>query len=172
VIVAGLLIAVFAVWFAASAAVQIRVPATRRLRRLDPCQLLPRWNLFSPRPIQSDLVVRYRRWQSRERPGEWHELPYPGTRRLTDGVFSSRRRSRRMLYAQAERVVRLYRRNRSSPRRVIGSAPYLHLLDCVTSHASAEPAWGIQFQVIRVSRAQGEPTTAPLFRSAIHAMPA
>src|SRR4051794_17832720 len=102
----ALLIGVFALWFAASAATQVRVRATRRLRRWDPCQLLPRGNLFSPRPIQHDLVVRYRRWECRDRPGDWYELPYPGRRRWSDGVFSPRRRSRRIVYSQAERVVR------------------------------------------------------------------
>lgn len=159
-------------WFVASAVVQIRLPTTRRLRRLDPFGLLPRWNLFSPRPIQTDLIVRYRRWDQATGPADWVELPYPGTRRVGDGVFSRRRRAKRTLYNQAERVVRIYGAYREEPAKVIDSIPYRHLLARVTREAREERAWGVQFQVLRVSRATGAARVAPLFRSAIHSVPA
>jgi hypothetical protein len=167
----GLIIWILAAWFVVSAIVQIRLPATRRLRRLDPFGLLPRWNLFSPRPIQTDLIVRYRRWDRATGPCDWVPLPYPGERRIADAFFSRRRRSKRTIYNQAERVVTIYRAYQLEPAKVIGSLPYRHLLARVTREARQEMAWGVQFQVVRVSRATGEAQVAPLFRSAIHSVP-
>lgn len=168
---AGLIIGILAVWFVASAIVQIRLPAPRRLRRLDPIGLLPRWNLFSPRPIQTDLIVRYRRWDPATGLCDWVALPYPGTRRAGDAIFSRRRRSKRTVYNQAERVVRIYRAYHAEPAKVIGSVPYRHLLARATREARAAQSKGVQFQVVRVSRTTGEARVAPLFRSAIHAVP-
>jgi hypothetical protein len=171
VIPPGLIIGILAAWFVASVLVQIRLPAPRRLRRLDPFGLLPRWNLFSPRPIQTDLIVRYRRWDPTTGPCDWVALPYPGTRRAGDAIFSGRRRSKRTVYNQAERVVTIYRTYHAEPGKVIGSIPYRHLLARATREAREGNATGVQFQVLRVSRATGEARSAPLFRSAIHAVP-
>ena len=167
----GLIIGILAAWFVVSVVVQIRLPATRRLRRLDPFGLLPRWNLFSPRPIQTDLIVRYRRWDPATGPCDWVALPYPGTRKAGDAIFSARRRSKRTVYNQAERVVTIYRTYHAEPTKVIGSIPYRHLLARATREAREAKATGVQFQVIRVSRATGEARVAPLFRSAIHSVP-
>jgi hypothetical protein len=54
---------------------------------------------------------------------------------------------------------------------VIGSLPYRHLLARATREAREAKAKGVQFQVVRVSRATGEVRAAPLFRSAIHSVP-
>ena len=131
----GLIIGILAAWFVVSAIVQIRLPATRRLRRFDPFGLLPRWNLFSPRPIQTDLIVRYRRWDPATGPCDWVALPYPGTRKAGDAIFSRRRRSKRTVYNQAERVVTIYRTYHAEPAKVIGSIPYRHLLARATREA-------------------------------------
>lgn len=167
----GLIIGILVAWFVLSAVVQVRLPAPRRLRRLDPFGLLPRWNLFSPRPIQTDLVVRYRRWDAATGPCEWMALPYPGARRVGDAIFSGRRRSKRTVYNQAERVVTIYRMYHAEPGKVIGSLPYRHLLARATREARAARATGVQFQVLRVSQATGEARVAPLFRSAVHSVP-
>jgi hypothetical protein len=74
------------------------------------------------------------------------------------------------VYAQADRVVRLHAAAANRPRRVIGAPPYLHLLACVTRQASADPSWGIQFQVLRTSRVTGRPQSVALYQSAIHSM--
>lgn len=167
----GFIIGILAAWFVASAIVQIRLPLPRRLRRLDPFGLLPRWNLFSPRPIQTDLIVRYRRWDPATGLCDWVALPYPGTRRAADALFSRRRRSKRTVYNQAERVVRIYRAYHAKPAEVIGSVPYRHLLARATREAQASRSKGVQFQVVRVSHATGEVRAAPVFRSAIHSVP-
>jgi hypothetical protein len=171
VIPPGLIIGILAAWFVVSAVVQIRLPVPRRLRRLDPFGLLPRWNLFSPRPIQTDLIVRYRRWDPDSGPCDWVALPYPGPRRAADALFSGRRRSKRTVYNQAERVVTIYRTYHAEPDKVIGSVPYRHLLARATREARAAKATGVQFQVVRVSGKTGAERAAPLFRSAIHAVP-
>jgi hypothetical protein len=168
VLPAFLAIAILAGWFALSAVVQVRLPLMRRIRRFDPFGLLPRWNLFSPRPITSDLVVRYRRWDPTRQPLEWSTLPFPARRRLTDGIFSRQRRSKKAMYAHAERVVAIYRRHHAEPRVVIGSLPYCHLLARVSREVRGSDALAVQFQVVRVSRSSGPDVTVPLFRSAAH----
>ena len=167
----GLIIGILAAWFITSAVVQIRLPRIRRLRRFDPFGLLPRWNLFSPRPIQTDLIVRYRHWEAATGPQDWVALPYPRPRREGDALFSPERRSKRTIYNQAERVVTIYRAYHAEPAKVIGSVPYRHLLARVTREAREAKATGVQFQVVRVSRVTGEVRSAALFRSAIHAVP-
>jgi hypothetical protein len=171
VVAPGLIVGILAAWFVASVVVQIRLPAPRRLRRLDPFGLLPRWNLFSPRPIQTDLIVRYRRWDPATGLCDWVALPYPGTRRAGDAIFSRRRRSKRTVYNQAERVVTIYRTYHAEPAKVIGSVPYRHLLARATREARVNRSTGVQFQVVRVSYATGEARIAPVFRSAIHSVP-
>ena len=168
-IAAYLVIALLAVWLAASAAVQIRIPLTQRLRRYDPCRMLPQFNLFSPRPVRQDLIVRYRRWESEDRVGDWSPLPYYGPRPFTELVFSPHRRSRRMVYRQARRLVSLQRRAGGDTRRVVTSLPYLHLLGCVTRQAGPEPGWGVQFQVVRESHDPGHESRVAVFKSAVHA---
>jgi hypothetical protein len=166
---AWLVIAILVGWFVVSSIVQVRLPAIRRIRRFDPFGLLPRWNLFSPRPIVSDLIVRYRLWVEPQHPLEWRTLPYPAGRRPTDGIFTRQRRAKKALYWQAEHVVAIYRRHLAQPRVVINSLPYRHLLARVSREVRGSEAVGVQFQVIRVSRAHGsDAVTVPLFRSAAH----
>jgi hypothetical protein len=162
-------VGVLAVWLVASAVVQIRVPFVQRLRRYDPCHLLPRFNLFSPRPIRQDLVVRYRRWESESEAGQWRALPYYGPRPITEAFFSPHRRSRRMIYQQARRLVALERRAGVERVRVVTSAPYLHLLGCVTREAARPgPGWGLQFQVVREAHDPGRELRLAVFKSEIH----
>jgi hypothetical protein len=166
---AGLVIAILVGWFVVSSIVQVRLPAIRRLRRFDPIGLLPRWNLFSPRPIVSDLIVRYRLWVAPQHPLEWRTLPFPAERGPTDGIFSRQRRAKKALYWQAEHLVAIYRRHLAHPRVVMNSLPYRHLLARVSREVRGSDALGVQFQVIRVSRAHGpDAVTVPLFRSAAH----
>ena len=165
---AWLAIGLLAGWLLITAVTQIRLPTVRRLRRLDPLGLLPKWNLFSPRPIVSDLVVRYRPYANERQPLAWSELPYPGPRRLTDGVFTRHRRAKRALYWQATRVVALYGRYRAQPMIVINSVPYRHLLARVAREVRGSDAVGVQFQVIKISGETGSENVVPLFRSAVH----
>lgn len=171
-LLAGALIAVLAVWLAVSAIAQIRDPRVLRVRRYDPFGLIPRWNLFSPRPIASDLIVRYRVWEDVQSgsPSEWHSLPMPGTRRLTDGLFSLERRAKRTIYSHALTCVRVYGRYPGRPDLVIGTSAYLHLLARTSRDAAAAGASRIQFQILRVHRTRGEEVVVPLFRSAVHAV--
>ena len=139
--------AIFGIWFSLSAISQMRLARTRWIRRFDFFGLVPAWNFFAPRPIVTDYFVSYRVWtDASTAPSEWHRLQYPGRRRVLDGIFNSRRRSRKALWDCANSLLTTRRRLKS---RVPPSDPaYLRLLARTSRDArKREDAMFIQFRV-------------------------
>ncbi|WP_030688927.1 hypothetical protein [Streptomyces sp. NRRL B-1347] len=143
VVITGLLL----VWFLLSVVVQIRRPRVLALRTHDRFRLLPAWNLFAPRPIVSDYFVSFRTWDNPDAPpSSWQRLPFPGSRRLLDGIVNRHRRSSKTHWDSAHDIVMAF--EQSGQPIPVSDPAYLRLLGCATSQARAIPkATTVQFRI-------------------------
>ena len=147
-LLAGVLVAVFAVWAVLSAVAQIRRPLVRRLRRFDVLGLVPAWNFFAPRPIVSDYFLSYRAWDAQGRElHSWRRLPCPGDRRALDAVFNVRRRARKAQWGSANYLLSKASLAAAATQRIT-TPSYLLLLGAVTREVRRQrDADAVQFRV-------------------------
>jgi hypothetical protein len=168
---AVIVLAFFAFWGVVSAVTQVRSPWAQRLRRLDPVGILPGWNFFAPRPITSDLEVRYRSWSAAEGVGQWLDLGLPRRRQATDILFNPTRREKKTMFEACARVIKSYSLNHPNDDAVIISMSYLLILGRVSASASGLDADGVQFGIWEVPSSLQRPTTErQVFQSAVHAL--
>jgi hypothetical protein len=170
-VAAVIVLAFFAFWGVVSTVTQVRSPWAQRLRRLDPVGILPGWNFFAPRPITSDLEVRFRTWSAVEGVGQWLELGLPRRRQVTDILFNPTRREKKTMFEACARVIKSYSLNHPNDDAVIISMSYLLILGRVSASASGLDADGVQFGIWELpSSLQGPTTERQVFQSAVHAL--
>jgi hypothetical protein len=170
-VAAVIVLAFFTIWGVVSTVTQVREPWAQRLRRLDPVGILPGWNFFAPRPIMSDLEVRYRTWSSAQGVGQWSDLGLPRRRQVTDMVFNPTRREKKTMFEACARVIKSYNLNHPNDDAVIISMSYLLILGRVSASVSGPDADGVQFGIWeRPSSLQGATTGRQVFQSAVHVL--
>jgi len=166
-----IVVAFLATWGAVSTITQVREPWAQRLRRLDPIGILPGWNFFAPRPITSDLEIRYRLWSAGNGAGGWSDLGLPRQRRITDMFFNPTRREKKTMFEACVRVLKSYSLYYPNDDAVIISMSYLLILGRVSAAVPELEAQGIQFGIWVVpSSPDGQRPARQVFQSALHSL--
>jgi hypothetical protein len=176
-------IIVLSIWLLMTAIVQLPFRNCRRIRLYDPVgHLLPGWNFFAPKPVRADFAVWYRSWHCYENDREevagdgspWLELAGIESRRRIDGIVNPARYTRKSIFTCCNVIITLIARTGYQPDRTTGlpcdavlvSLPYLLVLNKVTARCPQVVA--VQFRIDVVRYDAGTPTSATVFRSAVH----
>lgn len=161
--------AVLVAWFLTTVAVQCRGRFLTELRRLSgSAGLLPAWNLFSPRPIVSDVLVDARGALptpgATERP--WRPVVHPTPRRLRDTVLCVERRATKAVFDAAVAIVHLGEAG-VSPEVLVTRRCYLTVLHVATEVADPDLPL-VEFRIVHVTYASGTPEHRVVFESRPH----
>jgi hypothetical protein len=134
-------------WFAATVIVQLPQSRFKSLRRLDPTgHLLPGWHFFS-KPLRADYDLLYLPWitiGSASKPGGWVSASPVVKRSFSHSWVYPTRRVRKVFFQTCHRLV-LAQQQKANHYDLILSAPYLLLLDWVTS--MCPNATAIEFRI-------------------------
>ncbi len=137
--------------------------------------ILPGWNFFAPRPITSDLEVRYRTWSAVQGAGQWLDVGLPRLRQVTDIVFNPTRREKKTMFEACARVIKSYNLNHPNDDAVIISMSYLLILGRVSGLVTGLDADGVQFGIWErpgslAGSLAGPTNDRQVFQSAVHAL--
>lgn len=141
---------VVALWLIATLAYQYK-PFAKRLIKIDPFQLLPRWTFFAPNPSIRDahLLVRYE--LSDQSLGRWHTVPFAGPRRPLDCVWNPNKRARKVL-SDATQSLKVMRARKWSHANLQCTLPYLLLLRyCWARSERPDDAVSYQYAIVETS---------------------
>jgi hypothetical protein len=132
--------------------------------------VIPSWAFFAPRPVNSDCALLYRDRYDSGTVGLWTEVRELTTARTwLTVVWHPDSRPKKALSDAVSHVARLVRDSDARPDVLVLHAPYLLLLNYVTSLERAAGVTGRQFAVVRYSLVDERPV--PVLVSHMHDLP-
>ncbi|MCV7527817.1 hypothetical protein M3D91_009770 [Micrococcus luteus] len=154
-----LMAAPFALWGAATLALQFD-RGHRFIRALDPTGLIvPDWRFFAPRPASHEYHLLYRDARPDGTMSGWNEVDLGADRRLRHIVWAPHRRLEKGLFDATTELMRVITDMRD-PAVVRMSAAYLALLTVVT-HSVSHQDGAVRTQFMLVRAAAHEPDVIP-----------
>jgi hypothetical protein len=157
---------ILATWLALS--LLVLIPRFRgHIHRRDLFSLIPEWSFFAPNPAQGDFHLVYRDILSDGTTTTWAEISFEHPRRWWHWLWNPGKRPFKALF---DAVVDLALQAGHNPETVIGTVPYITLLNHVAGIPRVFPVAYTQFMVLHSEGtcSTGEPEM--LFVSNQHAI--
>ena len=152
-------------WLALSAVCQIPGALSDRIRRLDLCGVVPRWNFFAPTPGTWDYHLLYRDRLADGTITDWRELPIVEARRWTHAVWNPGRRYKKALF---DLTTLLMRECGNSLQPIQISVPYLAMINHISALDRLPTSRATQFVIMSSFGYGSDREPSPMFVSAMH----
>jgi hypothetical protein len=137
------------------------------IRAVDVLLIVPEWRFFGPIPGRSDMHLLFRDRLDDGAIDEWREIDIVSMRPLWSALWNPRRREAKALF---DACVEMAKARVKTPDAVLGSMPYLTLINFV----SAQPRWTrsveTQFLIMMRDADATPPELTPVFLSEFHAL--
>ncbi len=137
------------------------------IRALDFLTIVPEWRFFGSNPGRSDFYLLYRDRLATQEFTDWIEIPLNAPRPWHAFVFNSRRRPAKALM---DLVIHLSRETSNTQIPILGTIPYLAILQFVSAHPATELSTHRQFLLLHSSPERGDAEPELLFSSDVHAL--
>lgn len=161
-----LVVGCFLLWFLLS--VLVLVPKLRTWIRLwDLFTLVPEWRFFAPNPVQGDYYLLYRDQLADGTVTGWSEVRLGQKRRWWNVAWNPGKRASKAL---VDAIVELSGEAKTSPAVLVGSIPYLALLNYISSlKRFSSPAF-TQFTILHALSSGEDREPKLVFASDLHSL--
>ena len=136
-----------------------------RVQALDPLLIVPEWRFFGTNPGRFDFYLLYRDRLVTNEITDWIEIPLIVSRPWHAFAFNPSRRSAKAIM---DVVIHLSRELDESRESIVGSMPYLTLLNHVSAQPSTELSTHRQFLLLQSSADTEGAEPALLLASELH----
>jgi hypothetical protein len=158
----------FLFWFFCTIANQFNTSLSKRVKKADLFNLIPKWTFFAPNPGTTDLILLYQEISREGIPSGFTEIPLLRRDLLIPAIFNPRKRLKKSLQDLVRGLSRAAVSGRLNKNNIRVSLNYIAILNFLTRIDKRTDTQKVQFMILRSEEGKNSGTVELVILSDLH----